>query len=151
MSEMRVCTKGTVCGGAPQPIENFGWKNRLLGKRHAVCKACTAVRSSNWYYENQDRQKENVRRNNQNYREQARQYVFQYLLVHPCSSCGEPDPRVLEFHHEGNKESEVSRLMGRGASLDALKAEMAKCTVLCANCHRKLTSDERGWYKGRSV
>ena len=31
--EERVCTK---CGGDPQAIENFLWKNRLLGKRHAV-------------------------------------------------------------------------------------------------------------------
>ena len=55
-------------------------------------------------------------------------------MTHPCSQCGETDPRVLEFHHEGNKEAEVSRLMGRGASLDALRAEIAKCVVLCANC-----------------
>lgn len=130
----RTCTKCCL----QKPIEEFGWKKRLIGKRHAVCKECTAKRSNDWYQDNKDRQKENVRRNNQYYREQARQYVFQYLLEHPCSSCGESDPRVLEFHHEGNKESEVSRLMGRGASLDALKAEMAKCTVLCANCHRKL-------------
>ena len=51
----RACTKCNVV----KPIEEFGWKNRLLGKRHAVCKECTAKRSSNWYYENQDRQKEN--------------------------------------------------------------------------------------------
>ena len=33
------------------------------------------------------------------------------------------------------KESEVSRLMGHGVSLEALKDEMYKCRVLCANCH----------------
>jgi hypothetical protein len=143
--ETRTCTKCFV----EKPIEDFGWKDRPRNRRHSVCKECTAVRSSNWYYENQDRQKENVRRNNQIYREQARTFVLAYLLTHPCTGCGEKDPRVLEFHHEGEKESEVSRLMGRGASLDALKTEMDKCRVLCANCHRKLTSDERGWYKGR--
>lgn len=144
--ETKICTK---CGPPAQPIENFPWKNRLLGKRHAVCKTCTAKRSGDWYEDNKDRQLEYVRNNNQRYRQTAREYVFQYLLEHPCSSCGESDPRVLEFHHEGNKEAEVSRLMGRGASLDALKAEIAKCVVLCANCHRRITSDERGWYKGR--
>ena len=40
--------------------------------------------------------------------------------------------------------------MGWGASLDALKAEMAKCILLSANCHLKLTSDERGWYQGKA-
>ena len=145
MSLQRTCTKCFL----QKPIEEFGWKNRILKIRHTVCKECTAKRSSAWYYENQERQKENVRRNNQYYRELAREYVLEFLSAHPCSSCGECDPRVLEFHHEGNKEAEVSRLMGRGASLDALKREIEKCVVLCANCHRKLTSDERGWYKGR--
>lgn len=145
MALLRTCTKCFL----QKPIEEFPWKSQLLGKRHTVCKECYAKRSSQWYEDNKDRQLENVRRNNQNYREIARSYVYQYLLDHPCSSCGESDPRVLEFHHEGNKEAEVSRLMGRGASLDPLRAEIAKCVVLCANCHRKLTSDERGWYKGR--
>ena len=53
----------------------------------------------------------------------------------------------IQFHHEGDKEAEVSPLMGRGAFLDALKAEIAKCIVLCASCRRTLTSDERGCYK----
>ena len=141
----KICTKCFIV----KPIDEFGWKSRLRGIRHAVCKECTAKRSSAWYYANQDRQKENVKRNNQNYREQARQFILDYLLVHPCSICGEADPRVLEFHHEGQKENEVSRLMGRGATLDALKREVAKCSVVCANCHRRITSDERGWYKGK--
>lgn len=145
MSLMRTCTKCFL----QKPIEEFPWKNRLLGKQHTVCKECYAKRSSGWYQDNKERQLENVRRNNQNYRKIAREYKFQYLIEHPCSSCGESDPRVLEFHHEGNKEAEVSRLMGRGASLHALKAEIAKCVVLCANCHRRITADERKWYKGR--
>ena len=124
--ETRVYTKS---GPPAQPIENFGWKNRLLGRRHTVCKTCTAKRSSNWYYENQDRQKENVRRNNQDYREIAREYVWEYLSTHPCSNpdCHggpnggpENDPSALEFHHLGGKEAEIGRLIGRGASLDTV-------------------------------
>ena len=101
------------------------------------------------YQENRESQIERVRLNNQRYRVTAREYVLAYLLTHPCSICGETDPRVLEFHHEGDKESEVSRLMGRGASLDALRAEIAKCFVVCANCHRRITADEKGWYKSK--
>ena len=121
----RYCTKCFL----QKPIEEFPWKNQARGIRHTVCKECYAKRSAEWYEDNKDRQLENVRRNNQTYRVNAREYVLAYLLTHPCSSCGESDPRVLEFHHEGEKSSEVSRLMGRGASLDALRAEIAKCTV----------------------
>lgn len=116
--ELRVRTK---CGPAvgPQPIENFPWKNRFLGKRHAVCKTCTAKRSQRLYREDRKSQLERVKVNNQRYRQTAREFILEYLSTHPCANCGESDPRVLEFHHEGNKEAEVSRLMGRGASLDA--------------------------------
>jgi hypothetical protein len=100
-------------------------------------------------YQNQDRQKENVKNNNQQYRQNARDYVFEYLSTHPCSICGETDPVVLEFHHVGDKDNEVSRLMGRGASLEALIREIKKCSVVCANCHRRITAEERGWYKKR--
>ena len=62
-------------------------------------------------YRNQDRQKENVKNNNQQYRQNARDYVFEYLSKHPCSICGETDPVVLEFHHLGEKDNDVSRLM----------------------------------------
>jgi len=43
MKDYGVCTK---CGPPAQPIESFGWKDRLRDKRHAVCKTCTAKRSS---------------------------------------------------------------------------------------------------------
>jgi len=61
---------------------------------------------------------------------------------------GETVPIVLEFHHvRGTKLDEVSRLIGRGASIPALRAEIAKCDVLCSNCHRRLTVNELSWYK----
>jgi len=90
----RSCTKCFL----QKPLEEFGWKNYLFGKRFAVCKEYTAKRSNEWYQDNKDPQKENVRRNNQYYREMAGEYVYRYLLEHPCSNCGEADPRVLEFN-----------------------------------------------------
>ena len=142
----RSCTKCFL----QKPIEDFPWNNRLLGKRHAVCKECHAKRSSDWYQDNKERQIDNVHRNNQNYREIARNYVWDYLSTHPCTVCGETDPIVLEFHHNGEKDPEVSRLMGRGASLDALKREIGQCSVICRNCHAGITAEEQGWYHGRS-
>ncbi len=147
MSETRVCTK---CGLPAQPIENFPWKSRLRGKRHAVCKTCTAKRSGDWYENNKERQIEYVRNNNRNYRENARQFIFEYLSTHPCVDCGETDPTVLEFDHvKGEKNSEVSRLIGRGASIDAIKNELSLCVVRCANCHRRKTAKEQGWFSFR--
>ena len=49
----------TKCG-IEKDIIGFGWEDRLRGYRHFVCKG---VRLRD--YQNQDRQKENIRRNNQ--------------------------------------------------------------------------------------
>ena len=73
--------------------------------------------------------------------------VYQYLKDHPCVMCGESDPVVLEFDHidQGTKDSPVS-LMHYHA-WDKIQVEIAKCRVLCANCHRRHTAVQMGWYK----
>lgn len=101
-----------------------------------------------WYSRNKDYQKENASRHRVEYRQNLREYALEYLSTHPCKSCGESDPAVLEFHHaRGVKTNDVSVLIGRGSSLDKLKEEIAKCDVLCANCHRRLTAKERGFFR----
>lgn len=147
MSLMRTCTKCFL----KKPEEEFGWKNRLIGKRHAVCKECTKKRSNDWYYDNKERQVENVRQNNIYYRERNKEYILDYLSTHPCTRCGETDVVVLEFHHvRGQKEADITAMMGRGFPLEKIIAEIKKCDVVCANCHRRITTEERGWFKGRA-
>jgi len=144
--ETRICTK---CGPPAQPIENFPWKNSLLGKRHAVCKTCTAERSKRLYNEDKESQIERVRINNQRYRGTAREYVWDFLSSHACIDCGETDPIVLEFDHMGDKSDEVSRLVGRGASIEVIQKEIDHCVVRCSNCHRRKTALEQGWFRGK--
>lgn len=52
----------------------------------------------------------------------------------PCADCGVSYPApVMDFHHvRGKKTGLVSRL----GSMAAVVAEIEKCVVLCANCHR---------------
>lgn len=55
-----------------------------------------------------------------------------------CESCKINDPVVLTFHHKNNedKRNAVSHMAYNGSSVSALLNEIAKCDVLCANCHR---------------
>jgi hypothetical protein len=63
-----------------------------------------------------------------------------------CVDCGETDPIVLEFDHEpGNKVDIISRMVQQRA-WNATLAEIAKCSVRCANCHRRKTAERAGWY-----
>jgi hypothetical protein len=54
-----------------------------------------------------------------------------------CSDCGgEFGPRELHFHHaQGQKLFSVSRFWQAGRSLEVLRAEIAKCVVVCGRCH----------------
>lgn len=53
-----------------------------------------------------------------------------------CWRCGfKGDLRVLHFHHREPKDKLFTISAGYNRSLDSIKAEVAKCDVLCLNCH----------------
>ena len=74
----------------------------------------------------------------------VRQYVANYLVEHQCVDCGEADPLVLEFDHRdpATKEFTIFARHGSGYSFRRVLAEIAKCDVRCANCHRRKSSRE---------
>jgi len=53
-----------------------------------------------------------------------------------CERCGFSHPAALAFHHKdgSDKVMDVSVMAGRG-SKKKLEEEIAKCEVLCHNCH----------------
>ena len=69
--------------------------------------------------------------------------LVQFLRSHPCADCGETDPVVLEFDHLADKSFDMSRGV-RDRNWDAVLREMAKCDVVCANCHRRRTARRGG-------
>jgi hypothetical protein len=62
-----------------------------------------------------------------------------------CVTCGENDSACLDFHHRdpNGKDFHVMTKARLGISKDRVLAEIAKCDVLCSNCHRKLHAAER--------
>jgi len=75
----------------------------------------------------------------------AADLVYQFLTGNPCAECGESDILVLEFNHLDPrvKSANVSDLIRSCTSSAGIQVEMAKCEVLCANCHQRRTSLER--------
>ncbi len=54
-----------------------------------------------------------------------------------CRDCGNDDPRVLDFHHrDPSAKSFKIATKAWQVSEARLLEEVAKCDVLCANCHR---------------
>ena len=53
-----------------------------------------------------------------------------------CLHCGNVYPAAaFDFHHLGNKEHSISRLINDGP-VKQICLEVSKCVLLCANCHR---------------
>jgi hypothetical protein len=74
------------------------------------------------------------------------QFVLDYLRTHPCVDCGESDPVVLEFDHvRGKKDGSISAMVSAGRPIAVIQAEIEKCDVRCANCHRETTVTQLGW------
>ena len=53
-----------------------------------------------------------------------------------CMDCGVTNPIVLDFDHLKDKKYNISRMIHDGFSWAAIKKEIEKCEVVCANCHR---------------
>jgi hypothetical protein len=122
--------------------------NRFGTGRQWWCRDCFKA-----YYA--ERRAHHRRRNNalkaQRVRE-AQELVLAFVRAHPCVDCHETDPVVLEFDHLGPKRAEVSTLVRRGVLEPVLVTEIARCEVVCANCHRRRTAKRQGWRRidGRS-
>jgi hypothetical protein len=69
--------------------------------------------------------------------------LIEYFESHSCVDCGETDPVVLEFDHLRDKSFDVGRKLIH-TTWKTILDEIAKCEVVCANCHRRRTARRRG-------
>lgn len=56
-----------------------------------------------------------------------------------CARCDENHIAALDFHHndQAQKDMCISEAVNRGWGKKRILEEIAKCVVLCSNCHRK--------------
>ena len=123
---MRKCKK---CGDE-KPLDDFPVSLKKDGKPACwrwVCGKC--------YYQTNTRVQA----------QRIRDWYYEYKKTLQCERCGIADFRVLEFHHTdpAEKEFDVSQAAISGWGKETLLAEIAKCCVLCANCHRIETWEAR--------
>jgi hypothetical protein len=124
-----------------KPDSEFNWRYKSLGIRHNCCRDCHHKHQSNWYESHKEEHLENVHARKHRMRDEAREWVYQYLTSHPCVDCGEADPRVLQFDHVRGKNADISRLIADGAPIEKIQREIELCEVRCSNCHQKKTID----------
>ena len=90
-------------------------------------------------------QREGSRLRREKHDKKYRVAVWEYKRSHPCVDCGENDPVVLEFDHKDQSEKGFS--LGRVTTVSRFYEEVKKCVVRCANCHRRRTAVQLGFWK----
>jgi len=84
------------------------------------------------YYANKEKYLEKNKRR----REFLRSYVQDLKETTPCADCGINYPYyVMDFDHLEDKVEGISYLI-KFNNIAQIKAEIAKCELVCSNCHR---------------
>jgi len=70
-----------------------------------------------------------------------------------CAKCGFSDIRALDWHHldPNEKVNSISEMIRDRVSMDKLQAELDKCELICANCHRIEEQRLGNWTKNKIV
>jgi len=84
-----------------------------------------------------------------------RKFVDDIKMSRGCADCGYAEhPAALDFDHLPGftKTAAISELRRRwSASIATLEAEIAKCDVVCANCHRIRTAKRKHWLSSPKI
>lgn len=142
-----VCAKPTAKYPAGRTGTSAGYQaHRKIAETACVpCRAANSRRSATkrdpeylreWVASNRDR----LRDYNRERRDRRLTFLNQAKSV-PCADCGNRFPPVcMDFDHvRGEKKFSLSRAMTR--SMEEVLSEIAKCEVVCANCHRIRTAE----------
>lgn len=80
---------------------------------------------------------------NKRRRQENAAYVRSIKEKGSCLDCGIKDWRVLDFDHlpQYEKVADIASPLARSWGRDKLNKEIAKCELVCSNCHRIRTYD----------
>ena len=130
-TECKVCSK---CK-ANKPVEEFNFRNRSAGIRHHYCRECGKIFTRNHYKRNKRQYIDRTLRSHA----KRREYLHQ-IKSQPCADCGVQYPYyVMDFDHREGEEKVFEMNHVNYVTMSAIKREVEKCDVVCANCHRERT------------
>lgn len=98
-----------------------------------------------WYERNREEHKKRALNRKRERREELRPFVAELKDV-PCADCGGRfKPWQMDFDHvRGEKRFDIAHAIQQGYKRATVEAEIKKCDVVCANCHRDRTHSRMG-------
>lgn len=121
----------------------FAWRRRKKVQRDSMCRDCRRAYGRKHYEANRERYIQNAAALRRRNRVERTRYLIEFFQAHPCADCGETDPVVLEFDHLEDKSFEISQQFAE-RGWQSILDEIAKCDVVCSNCHRRRTAERAG-------
>jgi hypothetical protein len=133
------------------PLECF---HKKRGKElQAWCKECLRAYKADHYQANKENFQAKARVYRKKIQEQMRDWLFLSVKNVPCMDCGRRfNYWVMDLDHRdpSTKKAELSKFI-RNCDWPGLRAEVKKCDVVCANCHRDRTAKQQGWTIRRMI
>ena len=108
----------------------------------SYCRGCQKEYDAEWYRANKAKRQAKVKAD----RLAHTAWLDSLKEGKPCADCGRTyPPYVMEWHHLPGAEKALVLADTRRAahSKELILAEIAKCELICANCHRERTFGAR--------
>lgn len=131
-----------ICPGCKvtKPIEEFSW-HRVNVDRHSRCSCCRKKEANAWYQKKKAAGRHynplgKIHRRNATARIQK---TIREAKSKPCTDCGVQYPTwVMQFDHVPERGRKLFGL-SNARCIEKVPEEIAKCDVVCANCHAERT------------
>jgi len=122
-------------------VEQFSKFSKSKDGLQARCKQCCKAA----YIADKPAQIARVTARNLKHKAELKQYLFR-LKSNPCTDCKiSYHPFVMDWDHvRGTKVNDINYLVRSAVSWQKLEAELAKCELVCSNCHRLRTGVRAG-------
>jgi len=130
-----------MCGrcGSEKPLSEFNSKGK--NKTQPYCRPCDNQHAREYYAKHGERMRRQINDARKKRISVTQNEIRQIKESSPCLDCGKKYPYyVMDFDHtNGEKEYNVSEMIGSGLSKSKIIKEINKCEIVCSNCHRERT------------
>jgi hypothetical protein len=135
----------TSCDTTKTRLEFNKNSSKKDGLAHS-CRECTNKKAQERYQEDPKKQIEANNERRRKNRAFNKENVIKIKEATPCLDCGERHPSyIMDFDHvRGVKLGLVSEMVSNGVPWRHIDAEIAKCDLVCSNCHRYRTFSREG-------
>lgn len=129
---MKVCSK---CGIEKEASEFYSSK-RCSDGLQSRCKHCNKSDHAKHY----QKDKAKYKNRSSTRRKRITAEYTEWKSKQVCCRCGETDEACLDAHHidPSQKEFQLAKLGQEEFGTNRWFNELAKCIIVCANCHRKI-------------